>query len=456
MGEVDERKLTVDMVLYNAKVYTQGRIKDAGIAIEDDKIVRVAKEANLPSASNRIDLKKRLALPGLIDVHVHLRDQQQAYKETFSTGTAAAVAGGITTVLDMPNNKPVTMDSASLKERIRMAERNIFANVGFYSAFPENLDEIERVVKEGAFAFKLYLTTQIGGLDIDDDEALLSSFNKAGRLGVPVAVHAEDKNMIEGISEAERKIGHNDSETYLKAHSPEAEAKAVERILKIAYKTNMQLHFCHISSKKAVTQISNARKKGLKVSCEVTPHHLFLTSDDLKEQGTLMLTDPTVRNRDIVEELWNALKNNHIDIVASDHAPHLITEKKADSVWNVKPGIPGLETLLPLLLKEVNEGKLSIHDLVRLTAEKPAELFHLHGFGLLGEGFKANITVVDMRRQGKIDASKFYSKAKYSPFDGWQTGGVLVKTFVNGQLVMDEGEVISEAKAGVILRGQAS
>jgi len=444
MGEVDERKLTVDMVLYNAKVYTQGRIKDAGIAIEDDKIVRVAKEANLPSASNRIDLKKRLALPGLIDVHVHLRDQQQAYKETFSTGTAAAVAGGITTVLDMPNNKPVTMDSASLKERIRMAERNIFANVGFYSAFPENLDEIERVVKEGAFAFKLYLT------------ALLSAFNKAGKLGVPVAIHAEDKNMIEEISDAERKIGHNDSKAYLRAHSPEVEAKAIKRILKIAYKTNMQLHFCHISSKEAITQISNARKKGLKASCEVTPHHLFLTSDDLKEQGTLMLTDPPVRNRNTVEELWNALKNNHIDIVASDHAPHLTTEKKADSVWNVKPGIPGLETLLPLLLEKVNAGRLSIHNIVRLMAEKPTEIFHLHGFGLLEEGFKANITVVDLHQRDKIDASKFYSKAKYSPFDGWQTRGMPVKTFVNGRLVMDEGEVIMEAKAAVILRGQAS
>jgi dihydroorotase len=443
------------MVLHNAKVYVKGEIVDAGIAINDGRVVNVAKKTNLPSASSKIDLDGCLALPGLIDVHVHLRGQLQAYEEDFFTGTAAAAAGGFTSVLDMPNNEPVTIDSSSIKERAGAAERNIVANVGFYSAFPPSLDEISRVVEEGAVAFKLYLTAQIGGLDVDDDEALLGAFSKAGELGVPVAVHAEDRKTMEATAEAEQRLEHKGVEAYLKAHTPEIEAKAVERILRLAIKSNVQIHFCHISSKKAISVINDARKNGLRVSCEATPHHILLTTEDLKMRGTMLLTAPPVRSRNIVEALWSALKNGQIDIVASDHAPHLITEKTADSVWDVKPGIPGLETSLPLLLTKVNEGHLTIRDLVRLTAEKPAEIFHLNGQGFLEKGYDANITVVDLHRRGKIDVSKFYSKAKYSPFDGWRVRGVPVKAFVGGRLVMDEGEVVAEAGVGRILRSRA-
>lgn len=443
------------MVLYNAKVYVKGGIVDAGIAVDEGRVVKVAKETNLPSASSRIDLDGCLALPGLIDAHVHLRGQLQAYEEDFFSGTAAAVAGGFASVLDMPNNEPVTMDSASLRERAREAEQSIVANVGFYSAFPTSLDEISRVIKEGAMAFKLYLTAQIGGLDVDDDEALLSAFNKTGELGMPVAIHAEDRKTMETVAEAEQRLENKSVEAYLKVHTPEVEAKAVERILRLASKSNVQIHFCHISSKKAVSAINDARKKGLKVSCEATPHHILLTTEDLKQQGTMLLTAPPVRGRNIVGALWKALKNGQIDILASDHAPHLITEKTADSVWDVKSGVPGLETSLPLLLTKVNEGQLTIHDLVRLTAEKPAEIFHFNRQGFLEEGYDANITVVDLHCRGKIDASKFYSKAKYSPFNGWQVKGMPVKTFVGGRLVMDEGKVVAEAGVGRILRSRA-
>ncbi|HUV97902.1 MAG TPA: dihydroorotase family protein [Candidatus Paceibacterota bacterium] len=444
--------LVVDTVLYNAKVFIGGELLKAGVAIDGSKIVKVAKEPNLPPASNKIDLHGCVVLPGLIDVHVHLRGQLQACKENFATGTAAAVVGGITSVLDMPNNKPVTMNSTSLRKRMRAAERDIVANVGFFSAFPESLEEIDRLVEGGAVGFKLYLTKQIGGVDIDDDEALLHAFSRASELGVPVAVHAEDKGMIETLSEAEQKLGHKNVEAYLKAHTPEVEAKAVERILRIVLKSRVQIHFCHVSSEKAIILIDNARKTGLRVSCEVTPHHLLLTSEDLRRNGAMMLTDPPVRQRSIVNMLWDALKKGRVDVIASDHAPHMLAEKEAESVWDVKPGIPGLETLLPLLLTKVNEGQLSLAELVRLTAENPAKTFHLHGDGFLKEGYNANITVVDMHRQGKIEVNAFHSKSKHSPFEGWSVRGLPLKTFVNGKLVMNEGELVAERGAGRIMR----
>jgi len=442
----------VDTVLYNAKTFIGGKLLTAGVAIDGDKIAKVAKEPNLPPASNKIDLHECVMLPGLIDVHVHLRGQLQASEEDFSTGTAAAVVGGITSVLDMPNNKPVTMNSTSLRKRMRAAERDIVANVGFFSAFPGSLEEIDRLVEEGTVGFKLYLTKQIGGLDIDDDEALLHAFEKAGKLGVPVAVHAEDKGLIETLSEAETKLGHKNLEAYLKAHTPEVEANAVERILRIVHKSRVQIHFCHVSSEKAIILINNAKKTGLRVSCEVTPHHLLLTLEDLKRKGAMMLTDPPARQRSIVNMLWDALKKGRVDVIASDHAPHLLADKETKSVWDVKPGIPGLETLLPLLLTKVNEGQISLAELARLTAENPAKTFHLHGDGFLKKGHNANITVVDMHRRGKINANEFHSKSKYSPFEGWKVKGLPSKTFVNGKLVMNEGELVAERGAGRIMR----
>ncbi len=445
--------VVVDTVLHNAKVFVEGALIEAGVAVDGSRIVRVAKEPHLPPASNKIDLNGCLVLPGLIDAHVHLRGQLQAFEEDFSTGTAAAVAGGITSVLDMPNNKPVTMDSASLRERMKTAQRDVVANVGFFSAFPENLEEISRVVEEGAIGFKLYLTKQIGGLDIDDDDVLIRAFSKVIELRVPIAVHAEDKQMIEALSEAEQKLGHEGTEAYLRVHTPKVECKAVRRILRIACVSHVQVHFCHISSEKAIALVKSAKETGLRVSCEVTPHHLLLTSEDLRRQGTIMLTDPPVRHKQAAKRLWNSVKALEVEILASDHAPHLVKEKEAESVWNVKPGIPGLETLLPLLLTKVNENQLSIVELVRLTAEEPARIFHLRNEGFLKEGYNANITVVDMRKKGKIRAEMFHSKAKYSPFDGWHVKGLPCKTFVNGRLAMDEGELVAEKGIGRIIRG---
>jgi dihydroorotase-like cyclic amidohydrolase len=176
-----------------------------------------------------------------------------------------------------------------------------------------------------------------------------------------------------------------------------------------------------------------------------------LSSSDLKRYGTIALCDPPVRDKEDVEALWEALGNGLIDIIASDHAPHLLKEKEAESIWDVKPGFPNLETIISLILNEINKDRLSIADLIRLMAEKPAEIFHLEGIGRLEKEYNADITIVDMHREHRIDASKFYSKAKYSPFDGWKLKGKPIKTFVNGQLAMEEGEIVAKPGTGQII-----
>jgi len=446
--------LTVDLVLTCAKAYLKNEIVDCSLALDEDRILKIGKEANMPKAVAKIDLKNLLVLPGLIDAHVHLRDEGKAYKEDFASGTAAAAAGGFTTVLDMPNNEPVTMNAETLKHRMTIAESRILVNVGFYSEFPSRLTEMEKITEAGAIAFKLYMTEQVGGLDIDDDAALKEAFETIRKLKTILAVHPEDKKTLDTAINRLKRAERNDIGAYLEAHSESVEVRAIKRILGIAKETNAHVHFCHVSTEKGLKTICQEKKSTASITCETTPHNLCLSADDLRRIGTSAVTMPPVREKNHIIALWNGIKNGCIDILASDHAPHALEEKKARIVWNVKVGVPGLETTLPLLLTEVKRGRLFLADIVRLMSRRPAEIFRLKGRGQLKEGNTADFTVVDTKRKYKIDASKFQSKAKYSPFDGWQVEGKTVKTFVNARLIIDEGEIVSQPGSGKIIRSE--
>ncbi|MEM0057664.1 MAG: dihydroorotase family protein [Candidatus Bathyarchaeia archaeon] len=444
--------MTVDLVLKDLKAYVEGAVRECCIAIENGAIYKVGRETQMPRADNVLSLGGFLVLPGLIDVHVHLRDEGKAYKEDFYTGTAAAAAGGFTTVLDMPNNAPVTMSAETLKRRMETARRKILVNVGFYSEFPKEMREIDAIIREGAVAFKLYLGEQIGGLNIDDDDALTEAFRTVASQ-VPISVHAEDKNMLRRAEERLKQEGRHDIEAFLEVHSEAVEVEAVGRVVEIAGKTKAKVHFCHVSTKQSLETIYEAKKSGLPITCEVTPHHLFLSTEDLKHVGVMALTVPPLRDKSHVEALWSGLRQGIVDLIGSDHAPHTFTEKNAESIWDVKTGIPGLETSLPLMLTAVNAGLLGIADVVRLMAENPAKIFKLKGRGFIKEGCKADLVAVDLEREYCIDASKFHSKARFSPFHGKRVKGKPVKTFVGGRLVMDGDEIVAEAGCGEVILG---
>ena len=444
--------LIVDSVLTNAKAYVDGEIVDCSLAIENGKIFKIGKETQMPKADEKINLRSLLVLPGLIDVHVHLRDEGKAYKEDFYSGTAAAAAGGMTTVLDMPNNDPVTMSAETLKNRMQIAERKVLVNVGFYSEFPNDLDEIKDIVSQGAMAFKLFMACQIGGLNLGDDKALQDALKKVGDLGVPVAVHAEDKAALMVAEEEMKKTERRDVGAFLTAHSERVELRAIERLLKISAQVNMRLHFCHMTIEEGLNAVIEAKKSGRTVTCEVTPNHLLLSNTDFERYGSLIIMMPPLRSKSHIVALWKGIANGWIDVIGSDHAPHALKEKSASSIWDVKVGVPGLETTLPLMLTMVRKNRLSLAHLVRLLSEKPAEIFNLKDRGRLEQGRKADLAVIDFNRKFKIDASKFHSKAKYSPYDGWEVQGRPVKTFVNGLLIMDEQEIVAKAGSGEIIR----
>ena len=444
--------MIADLVLTNAKAYLKKEIVDCSIAIENGEILKIGKETNMPNADERVNLGNLLVLPGLIDCHVHLRDEGKAYKEDFYSGTAAAAAGGITTVLDMPNNEPVTMGVEALRNRMRIAERKALVNVGFYSEFPRKLDNVNAIVAEGAVAFKLFMANQVGGVNVDDDVALEEAFKKAGKANAPVAVHAEDKALISAKEQELKHAKREDARAFLKAHTEQAELKAIERVLKLTAHAETRVHFCHVTIKEGLDRIAEAKKAGRNVTCEATPHHLLLSSADFERRGSMLAVMPPLRDNSNVEALWKGVSNGSVDVLGSDHAPHTLEEKSTSNIWDVKVGVPGLETMLPLFMTMVRKNRLPLNALVGLLAENPAEIFNLTGRGRLEQGCKADLVAVDFNMKFKIDPSKFHSKAKYSPFDGWDIQGKPVKTFVNGQLIMDNGKIVAKAGSGEILR----
>ncbi len=444
--------MIADFVLNNAKAYLKQGIVDCSIAVEDGKIFKIGKETHMSKAEEKTDLHNLLVLPGVIDSHVHLRDEEKAYKETFLTGTAAAAAGGVTTVLDMPNNTPVTMSAQTLRNRLQLAKRLVLVNVGFYSEFPKNLNEPKEIVAEGAVGFKLFMAEQVGGLNIDDDEALKEAFKKTAELNVPVAVHAEDHRLLKKAIEKLKLAKRHDLTAFLKAHNENVEYAAVKRLLDINAQVGNHLHFCHLSTEKGLDAVAEAKKADQKVTCEVTPHHLLLTKEAYESLGVKAVTMPPLRSRENVEALWRGVTEETVDLIGSDHAPHTLEEKDANSIWDVKVGVPGLETTLPLMLTMVHKKRLSLDRAVQLLTEKPAEIFNLNDRGCLEQGKNADFVVVDFNQRFKIDASKFQSKAKFSPFNGWEAQGKPVKTFVNGQLVMDEQRIVAKPGSGSVVR----
>jgi len=406
----------------------------------------------MPSADEKTDLHNLLVLPGLIDEHVHLRDEGRTYKEDFTSGTSAAAAGGFTTVLDMPNNDPVTMSVGRLSNRMEVAQRRLLVNVGFYSEFPKTLPEIKDIADAGAIAFKLFMGNQTGGLNVDDDAAIKEAFKAVSDTKLPLAVHAEERTML-ATNEAKLKQAQKTAQSdYLRAHTEAVEIASVKRLLKLSEDTDVQLHFCHISTAEALAAISEAKKADKKVTCEVTPNHLMLTSDEIGRFGGLVIMAPPLRDRIQVDALWKGLDDGSVDTLGSDHAPHTLEEKMASSVWEVKAGIPGLEVTLPLMLTMVRKNRLTLNQVVAFLSEKPAEIYGLTDRGYLEAGKNADLTIIDYSLF-KIDASKFKTKAKFSPYNGWEVYGKPAKTIVNGQVVYEDGEIIAKGGVGSIVRG---
>ena len=417
----------VDLCLINCKLVPENT--ECSIGIENGKIVSITKIA--PKSEEEIDIKGKIVLPGLIDSHVHFRDPGFPEKETFKTGSIAAACGGFTTVLDMPNTNPPTSTKKAFLEKLKIAKKKSIVDFGLHAGV-DDIKEIKKIAELKPASFKIYM-------DLIDDEYLLDIFTEIK--GLPedhlISVHAEDKNTVKECTDKMKSIDSIDPEIYVNARPPIAEDIAVLKATSLAKQLNSRIHVCHVSTKKSLDLIQEAKGENCRVTSEITPHHLFLDASYFKKCGNFAKTNPPLRDKKYALGI-NELEK--IDVIGTDHAPHTISEKEK-VVWEAPSGIPNLETTLPLLLTKVNENKMAFEDIKRLLCEKPAEIFNLKNKGKIAKGMDADFVVVDMKREGIISPDEFKTKAKYSPFKGFEVKGMPIMTIVRGNVVADEGEV---------------
>ncbi|MBS7247387.1 MAG: dihydroorotase family protein [Candidatus Jordarchaeales archaeon] len=422
-----------DLIIRNARFLWRNHLTEGEIVISSGKIIKLCKSFQ-GHGEKTINAYHKIVLPGLIDVHVHLRDLNQAYKEDYYTGTCAAAAGGITTVLDMPNTIPQTNSVKVIKMKKRIASQKAVVNIGFFSLFPHNLSSLKEIVNEGIVALKLYPK------DIELSLSLRALFEAAATNNKPVAVHPELP-----LPET-----YTSPRQFLQLHTSFVELIAALMHTEIAAKSSCQLHLCHITSKFTVEAIKKMKLFHPLLSCEVTPHHLLLTQEALEKKGSSLKVLPPLRSKEDLEALWKALNQGIIDVVASDHAPHQKDEKEA-SFHEAAPGFPGLETTLPLMLTQLNKGRMTLQRLVEVLSEKPAQIFKIKNKGKIDEGYDADLTIIEPKKKDKIKPEKFYSKAKQTPFEGWKTKGKPEITITNGVIVMEQGEITAPQGTGKVI-----
>ena len=420
-------------ILKNAKqLLSAGKIEDCEILINGNLIEKV--DMNISEEADEIiDLKGKLVLPGFIDVHIHLREPGGEHKETIITGTKAAARGGYTTVCAMPNTNPVPDSKEALKTISDKIKTDAVVRVLPYAAITKGLKGEERTnIKDlselGAFAFT------DDGVGIQTADQMLRAMKEAAASGKAIVAHCEDNSIVYGG------VVH-DGEVSERLNLPGipsiSESVQIARDVLLAEKAGCHYHVCHVSTKESVRVIRDAKKAGINVTAEVTPHHLLMTEEDISENDANYKMNPPLRSKEDQQALLDGLLDGTIDFIATDHAPHAV-EEKAQGFLDAPFGIVGLETAFPLLYTNlVITGKISLHRLVEWMTYKPAEVFNLP-YGTLEEGGVADMTVVDLEKEAVIDRNTFYSKGKNTPFQDWKVQGIPVLTIAEGEIAYKE------------------
>lgn len=419
----------LDLILKNAKMVTPTGVIDSDLGILDGKIAKTG--TILEKAKIERDCTGLFILPGVIDMHVHFRDPGNPQKETFETGSAAAIAGGITTVIDMPNTKPPTTTLSALEQKRAIAAATSHVNYGFYMGFTgENLDEIRRA--KNIAGVKVYTASSIGNLFVQDHHLIEQLFVS----NIFTILHAEKETIIREYEKKHK--GNQDPSVHSLIRCPLAAYQEVKEILHCAKKYNARIHITHVSTKEEIEELR--KFKGPNVSTDCTPHHLYLTEKAYVERGNFVKVNPPLRREKDRQALWRGLREDIIHAVASDHAPHTKAEKEL-SYSDAPAGVPGVETLLPLLLDSVNHGELSLRDLTKITSENPARILGIKNKGRIEAGYDADIIVVDINKTMEVGKNGFFTKCNWSPFYGWKLKGWPVMTVVGGVIVFENNTI---------------
>ena len=425
----------LDLLIKNGQCYIAGELKNVDVSIIDGKIQDIGQISE--KANDIFDANGLTVLPGCIDTQTHFREPGSTDTEDLNSGSRAAIAGGITAVFEMPNTNPPTSNIKEFKRKLDLAKNRMYCNYGFYfGATADNVNQLAKLKDlEGCCGIKLFAGSSTGNLLVADEKDIDKVFQNSSKV---VAVHSEDEEIL---NKNKKLIKNGEVHSHPVWRSEEAAISSTRRIVRIAERYNKKAHILHISTKQEIDFLS--QHKG-NITFEITPQHLTIYAPDCYDKlGTYAQMNPPLRDKSHYDRLWFAVKNNLNDTIGSDHAPHLKVNKEKEYP-NSPSGMPGVQTLLPVMLNHVNDGKLSLKQLINLVCENPIEIFGIKNKGFIKKGYDADFTIVDMNKDIKIKNINIESKCGWSPFDGFTFKGSPVATIINGKIKMLNGKILGK------------
>ena len=425
----------LDLIIKNGSCFIDDNLKQQDIGIENSKIVKIGKLKE--DARETYDAEGLLVLPGCIDTQTHFREPGSTDTEDLYSGSRAAIAGGITAVFEMPNTNPPTSNKKEFQRKLDLAKNRMYCNYAFYfGATADNADDLADLKNlEGCCGIKLFAGSSTGNLLVAKETDIEKVFKNSSKV---VAVHSEDEEIL-NINK--KLIRNGDVHSHPIWRSVECAMSSTRRIVKIAEKYNKKAHILHITTKEEIDFLS--QHKG-NITFEITPQHLTIYAPECYDKlGTYAQMNPPIRDKSHYDRLWYAVKNNLNDTIGSDHAPHL--KKNKEKVYPNSPsGMPGVQTLMPVMLDHINAGKLSINQLISFVCENPVKIFGIKNKGFIKEKYDADLTIVDMNKKITIKNENIESKCKWSPFNNIEFKGTPVATIIAGKIKMKAGEILGD------------
>ena len=441
--------MNYDLIIKNGDIITSDKKIRGDIAIANGKIIKTGSIDPCDTADEIYDAEGKYVLPGVIDAHVHFRDPGLTDKEDFETGSCAAAMGGITLIADMPNVIPVTSTAEALNEKIKIAKEKSYVDFALFALLNnDNLDEMEELKKAGALGFKVFFGTSTGDIAAPSFDVLVKQMEKSVDLNMRIGFHAESNEINANFTSVARKETDTPDGFWLDYARPVlSEIQAIQNIIEFAYNLKTKIHIHHVTSEDGAALVAEAKEKEVDISAETCPHYLLFNCEEHTHKVL-----PPIRDGSHQDALWEALRNGVIDMIASDHAPHKESEKELPG-WEAPAGLCGVETSVNLMLNQVNNGKLSINNYVRLSSTLPAKIWGIYPQkGSLEPGADADITIVNMNKKKVIRTSELHSKNKTSPYDGMEVQGEPIATIVRGVFVMRDGKLLGKKGYGELVK----
>ncbi len=446
--------MTADLYIRNGRIVTETSDFTGGIVIKDGKISQLVHGNPEIEAVETIDATGKVVMPGMVDPHVHFSEPRPDAYEGFETGTKAAAAGGITTVVEMPlNASPPTISGELLAKKQAVVQQKAVIDVGLWGGLVDNnLTELPDLEAGGVLALKAFMSDSASDFARSDDDIVFAGLQFAAEHGLPVGVHCENEYITRFLKEKLQAEGRKDMRAWPESRPPFQELEAIDRAIHLAKASGGHLHIVHISQAEGIRKTIAARQAGVNVTNETCPQYLLLDVEDYVRIGPTAKCAPAIRPRELVEELWGSVLAGEVDVIACDHSPCLPKDKAgaADDVWQIWGGISGVQTMLQGIITEgVHKRGLSLNLLVKMMSSNPARIFGMYPQkGSLEPGTDADIVIVDLDAEWTLTADQLLYLHKHSAFIGYEFKGAVSQTLVRGMPVWADGEIQVEPGYG--------